>query len=684
MAESHGGQLEPWGRRWSPPETTGGPDTGTFRSCTVRTGKAGPRPLAVRKCGMTSGTDEPRRDSLRAKIRYSFDSGLSRGPLVVIGWLGLLTLAVIVVTAMLVTFAGLVGVNGDRQRLGVGESLWQSMLRVVDAGTFAGDTHWPTRIVGLAITVAGIFLAGSLIGLIANLVDQKVEQLRKGRSDVLEERHTLILGWSPRVPVMVSELVLANESERRAVVVVLADADKTEMEDTLRDQIGDFKTTKLVCRSGNPNLPADLEIVNVAGARSIVVVGESDASVVKTLLAVRSIDPNFENAHVVAEVQSTEAEQSVRALFGERVLTVNSDLVVAELTAQACRQRGLAAVFRELLSFDGAEVYFASFPELAGHTYADAQMAFEHSAVIGRLSADGRVELNPPSTSILNATDELIAVTEDDSTFLMTGLRPADSAAHVPPGTAEDLPAAPVRLLLVGWSELGPRVVAELDEFVRPGTTIEIVADPELIDVEAIAGSLNPHNASVEVHADGRGPEGLALLALERRFEEVIVLGYRHHLTIEEADARTLLTLMAFDQVVERNKLDDIRVVAELLDQRHTPLALATGVDDFVVSDELTSLLIAQLSERHELAQVFGDLFQPQGCILELRPARLYDLTTEATFEDVVRAASRHDHSALGFQRAAGGDVTLNPTKSGPVGLSPDDLVLVVRQSGIV
>lgn len=599
----------------------------------------------------------------------------------VIGWLGLLTAAVIAVAAVIVRVLGLAGINGEDDRLGLGESLWQALLRVVDPGTFAGDTHWFTRLLSLVITLLGIFLAGSLIGLIANLVDQKVENLRKGRSDVLEDRHTLVLGWSPRVPVIVKELVLANESERRAAVVVLAETDKTAMEDTLRDLVGDFRTTRLVCRSGNPNLPSDLELVNVAGARSIVIVGESDASVVKTLLAVRSIDPGFAGAHVVVEVQSEDAENSVRELFGDRVLTVNSDLLVAELTAQACRQRGLAAVFRELLTFDGAEVYFAPFPELAGRTYAEAQLAFESCAVIGRLRPDGSVDLNPPAGTVLAVDDELIGVAQDDSTFLLTGVPLETVAPHPVRPPDAPLPVAPTRILVTGWSELGPRVVEELDQFVAPGTTIEVVADPRRVELDGVRAALSPRNANLEVHASDDGPEALARRALDRHYDEVIVLGYRSDGSDEEADARTLLTLMAFDKVVADNGLADIRVVAELLDQRHTPLALATGVDDFVVSDELTSFLIAQLSERHELGQVFDDLFSPEGSIVELRPVSAYTDAVLGSFDEAVRVASGHDHSAIGYQRRAERAAVLNPTKSDPVRLEADDLLLVVRPS---
>src|SRR4051794_34610420 len=163
-----------------------------------------------------------------ARWRYKFDNALSRGPIVVIAYLGALTLLVVVAVAVVatlfkMTFGGALNENFT-------EDLWQSMLRVLDSGTFAADGPWPTRMVALLVTLAGIFLAGSLIGLIANAVDQRVEELRKGRSAVIESGHSLILGWSPQVPRVIAELVIANESESDASIVVLCKADKTMVE----------------------------------------------------------------------------------------------------------------------------------------------------------------------------------------------------------------------------------------------------------------------------------------------------------------------------------------------------------------------------------------------------------------------------------------------------------------------
>ena len=156
------------------------------------------------------------------------------------------------------------------------------------------------------------------------------------------------------------------------------------------------------------------------------------------------------------------------------------------------------------------------------------------------------------------------------------------------------------------------------------------------------------------------------------------MLGYRDALDDDEADARTLLTLLAFRQVRQQEDVGPVRMVAELLDQRNAPLAEATGADDFIVSDELTSLMLAQLSERQELSQVFADLFDRAGCSIELREAPRYGAHLATRFADVVATASSLGDSAIGFRVAASGEVVVNPSKSTPLSLGRDDEILVV------
>jgi len=627
--------------------------------------------------GPSSPSPAPPDEGRVARLRYRFDLALSRGPSVVIGWLGLLTVGVIAITAVVVVVLGLGKASNGGNRLGYAEALWQSMLRVVDAGTFAGDTGWNTRLVGLMITLAGIFIAGSLIGLIANAVDQRIDELRKGRSRVIEHDHTLILGWSSSVPGIVSELVIANESRKKAAIVILSSTDKTEMEDLLRDAVPDTRNTRVVCRSGEPWLPRNLEMVNVAAARSIVVVSEgSDADTVKVLLALRA-DGEPPAAHVVAEVSTAETGATLQALMGSNLVTVSSDDIVAELAAQACRQRGLSAVFRELLDFDGDELYFAAFPALVGASYGESLLAFESSSLIGVLRAAGEVELNPAADSLIGEGDQLIGIAADDSLFTLAPARVAATLLEVRPASVA---TGTRRIVIAGWSPLGFRVVAELDEFLTAATTIEILVDPSRVSPDRLRPQITTRNVAVEIGEISGGPELVARHAARRSFHEVIVLGDRSDRDVNAADARTLLMLVAFRHVRQYEDVGPVRMVAELLDPRNAPLASATGADDFIVSNELTSLMLAQLSERRELQLVFADLFDRAGCSIELREAVQYGAQHAATFADVVATASTLGQSAIGYRRASTGEVVLNPPKSALLVLSEDDEVLVIAQ----
>lgn len=611
--------------------------------------------------------------SLWARARYRFDNGLSRGAWVVIGYLGLVTLAIVLLGAVIAVIIRLSGFNGGATRPGVLEAFWQMLVRVVDGGTFAGDATWPTRLVALMVTLAGIFIAGSLIGLISSAVDQQVDALRRGRSAVLERGHTLILGWSPRVPTIVGELVIANASEKRAAIVVLADLDKTHMEETLRSAVGDLRTTRLVGRRGDPSRTSDLELVGASHARSILIMSgeEGDAGAIKTSLAVLGL--RLDGVPVIVEMASAAQADTLEAVTDGAILTVNSDRVLAEVTAQACHERGLAEVFRELLDFDGDELYLQEFMELAGCTYARAQQAFEKSAVMG-LATESGILLNPSPDRIVMPGDRVVALAEDDSKFLCTGIRPVPAVV-----TADEPdPELPQRILMVGWSSLAPRVISELDDFLAPGSTLTILVDPTLAEPAAAWTDLGLINSTVEVRALSGGPELLGDLLGEETYDQGILLGYREGISRGDADARTLLTLMALRRRWPKGHPPEVRLVAEVLDQRNVHIAQMAGVDDFIVSDQLASLMLAQLAERAELREVFDELFDARGASIVLRPAGRFAPTGSATFGEVVAAGNHFGESVLGYRKAAEARVVLNPAKSARVALGPGDEVVVV------
>ncbi|MDQ4070355.1 MAG: hypothetical protein M3203_12935 [Actinomycetota bacterium] len=519
----------------------------------------------------------------------------------------------------------------------------------------------------------GVFLGGILIGLIATGFEKRVSDLSKGRSVVLERDHTVILGWSPRLPVVVQELVIANESRHRPAIVVLAPRSVADAEAEVRDRVGNTKNTRVLCRSGDPAEPADLGLANVGGARSVIVLADEagDAAVVKAILAIKSTDPAFCGATVVAEFANVEHAATIRTLTEGAVSTVNSDDVIALVTAQACHQSGLSVVFRELLDFGGHECYFVEVPELVGHTYREALLAFRSSSVIGLLTADHMLALNPPPTTVFKEGDQVIAVAEDDDAITFTGF--VDVSAPEP-AWPEATASHPLRVLIVGWSNFGPKVVEELQEFLAPGSEIEVCVDATLVSADDVHGPC----PDLPVSFITGGPEALMALAQGKTFDQVIVLGYRAGLTTTEADARTLLTLLTLRKIWPAGATPSVQIIAQLLDQANVRLATITGVDDFIVSDALASLMLAQLSERAELQGVFDALFDPSDAGVELRPAGHFVPDAPVTYAHAVAVGAARSVSVLGWRVRSTGEVVINPSKDRQVHLGPDDQVLVI------
>jgi voltage-gated potassium channel Kch len=623
------------------------------------------------------------------RLRYWFDNTMSRGTPALIGWLAAVTAVMVLLFSVITLLINPTDAEGARRGL-VG-TLWTSFMHSLDPGTLAGDTGAvPFLAVMLLVTFGGIFIVSALIGVLTAGLDARLEELRKGRSLVLETDHTLILGWSDQVFTIVSELSLANANRRRPRVVLLAEQDKLEMEEALRKKVPDTGTTRVVCRSGSPMDLDDLAIVSPNQARSIVVLGgdgdDPDAEVIKTLLAItNSPGRKHDPYHIVAEIRDPRNTEVARLAGNGEALIVDTGDIAARLIVQTCRQSGLSVVYTELLDYGGDELYIMEEPRLVGARYADALLAYRGSALIGLQLADGRIVLNPPMETRLKPGDKVIAISEDDDTVVLSDTRPdvVGQAISVRPAR----PAAPEHTLILGWNDRAPAILRELDGYVAPGSVAHVVADHLDLDAEVLRHSVGLRNLEVGAKQDD---------VTDRRTLDALSIGSYHHVVVlsgggdadkERADARTLVTLLHLRDMQAKAGVK-YSIVSEMHDDRNRRLAEVTKADDFIVSDKLISLLLTQVSENAHLHEVFGDLFDPEGSEIYLKPIEDYVRTDQPlAFWTPVAAAQVRGESAIGYrlakhaadpERAYG--VVINPDKAEPVRFAPGDKLIVLAE----
>jgi voltage-gated potassium channel Kch len=626
----------------------------------------------------------------RERLRYAFDSTLSRGTPALIAWLAVVSAALIVVIALPV-WAARWAPPADGHPVGFVEVVWMSLMRTLDSGTMGGDTgSWPFLLSMLAVTLGGIFVISTLIGVLTSGIEGRLDELRKGRSKVVESDHTVILGWSPGVFAILGELVLANESRRRASIVILADHDKVEMEDAIRERIADRKTTRIVCRTGSPIDPADLEMVGVPTSRSVIVLApegeESDSQVIKAILAITN-GPNrrAEPYHVVAEMHDPRNAAVARMVGKDEVELVLLGDVISRITVQTCRQSGLSIVVTELLDFGGDEIYFSPQPELTGKTFGEALFAYDDCSVIGLRPHRGGVRLNPPMDTVLGDGDQLIVIAEDDSAIRLPQRREPPAVEEAAIRTASPQPPRPERTLIMGWNSRVPTIVRELDAYVAPGSTVTIVAE-----AEEGAGELDPASLShLEiVSREGDTTDRATIEGLNVGSFDHVILLCSESLPTQQADARVLVTLLHLRDLADKSG-EDYSIVSEMMDLRNRALAEVTRPDDFIVSERLVSLMLSQISENKELAAVFDDLFDPEGSEIYLKPAEAYVATGQpVSFHTVVEAARRRGEVAIGYRLLAAADdparaygVVVNPDKGDRVTFAAADKVIVLAES---
>jgi voltage-gated potassium channel Kch len=472
----------------------------------------------------------------------------------------------------------------------------------------------------------------------------------------------------------------------------LAEKDKVEMEEEIGERIEQRGKTRIICRSGNPIDPNDLEIASPHTAKSIIVLPpesrDPDTEIIKTVLAITN-NPNRreEKYHIVTEVRFARNLPVLR-MVGEddHVQAVLTRDLIARVVAQTSRQSGLSVVYTELMNFGGDEIYFQNLPALTGKTYGESLLMFEDSCVMGLHKKDGTILVSPPMDTPIENGDDIFALSADDDTVRLSNreLIPIDETLIRSSG--KPLKPDPEKCLILGWNRSGPIIVREMDNYVPKGSLMTIAADIYGIEKQLKRKSIKLKNQKLNVF-EGETTDRALLNSLRvKEYDHIIVLA-NSTLDPQEADAKTLVTLLHLRDMAEADATP-FSIVSEMLDLRNRELAEATQVDDFIVSEHLVSLMIAQISEDPDLYNIFMDLFDPEGTEIYLKPIGDYVATGQPViFYTVVEAARRRGETAIGYRIVSEANVSqsdygvhTNPKKSKAVTFNPDDKVIVIAE----
>uniref|UniRef100_A0A061QVV7 Ion channel pollux n=1 Tax=Tetraselmis sp. GSL018 TaxID=582737 RepID=A0A061QVV7_9CHLO len=628
------------------------------------------------------------------------------------------TLALLYLTVAMIVAGGL-GIFA-LSSTSLDDAIWEAIVGVGLDWTFPSDANPEdhdtslrvvvVRLMGLVISVGGMLVTALMLGIVSDAISDKVDQMKKGKSDVLETDHTLILGWSDKMFALLGELANANESIGGGAIVILSERDKEVMEEDINSQGIDLRGSRVVCRSGNPLLASDLNKVSVRSARSIVILAHqltddtsadmADACSLRIVMSLMSIQTNFPGSlrgHIVAEVCDIDNEPLLKMVAGShRLETVVAHDVIGRLMIQSRRQPGLASVWEDLLGFEGNEFYLQSWPELTGRTFGRVLLSFPEAVPIGVLHVKGDIVLNPSDEYPLAEGDQVIVLAEDDDTYLPTAEpHRVGPQPRLPP--YEEMPIKE-RILFLGWRRDMDDMIGTLDEFVVSGSELWLYSNVPLADRREILrkGGLCPEKLrNLKLIYDeevllGEATDRNSLARVRpERFSTVLILAEEDSRSgrIADADSHALATLLLvrdlqwqnsqagsgppevdaaqrpwYDRLKHRGPMHDCMVISEILDSRTRHLISELNVGEYVMSNEIVSMALAMVSESAAVNRILKELFTEIGNELYVHSAKRYIYPREkVSFFDIVARARQRNEIVVGYKLRSSQRPILNP-----------------------
>ncbi|KAJ8564075.1 hypothetical protein ON010_g7269 [Phytophthora cinnamomi] len=614
------------------------------------------------------------------------------------------------------------------------ETVWEAWTYLADPGSHTGltidvssDDKRPTepkltnvcavynilqsvRVIGVLVTLVGILYFSVIMGFVVDGIRDKMDMLKKGKSNVAEEKHTLLLGWSDKSISLIRQICLANASENGGVIVVLAEIDKEELEAELESQMQkeELRGTRVIFRTGTPLLSVDLLKVSAHRARSIIIMANSaggadrsDAAILRIVLSLKTLPEvrylTFLSGHIVAELRDIDNDPLLRLVGGNDVEILVSHDVIGRLVLMSARSPGLARVYSALLGFEGNEFYFKEWPECVGVEFKGLSERFPNAIPLGLKRKNGEVFICPSGNMIVEEGDQILVLAEDDDTYK------ACPPVSVELGKVPVPPPKPLtseRILMCGWRRDIRDMIQLLDAVVRPGTELHMICEEP---VQLRNKSLLDSGLDISTLKHLSLVHHIGNTAIRRQLEKLpwstftsimILSDQSRELDIMHSDSHSLASLLLIRDLQARSLKethghlpdavpDYCKCISEILDPR-TQRTISTSatilkLSEFIQSNELVSCILAMISESRDVRVILDELLGPQGAYFEVEPSTRYCETLEkVSFWQLAKRAMARGDILCGFQVRGEESTTLNPEgKDQPRIWSNVDMVVI-------
>eukprot|EP00746_Dinoflagellata_sp_MGD_P065180 gnl/MRDRNA2_/MRDRNA2_27165_c0_seq1.p1 gnl/MRDRNA2_/MRDRNA2_27165_c0~~gnl/MRDRNA2_/MRDRNA2_27165_c0_seq1.p1 ORF type:complete len:928 (-),score=140.43 gnl/MRDRNA2_/MRDRNA2_27165_c0_seq1:27-2810(-) len=452
------------------------------------------------------------------------------------------------------------------------EATWDAWKWVIapDAG---GAQRTPYgRFVGVLTCLGGLTVFALLISVISTEFAQWLTNIREGIGPVIEGGHILVLGWSENGNLLMQELSKSTEMKYgeapTGVVVILA-----HNREHVLNQLGHvlpLKGLHITVRQGSPYRQKHLENVSAATARAIIVLGlqysDQEIGDLRTCAVLRALKKKNwpHSGHVVALCMQSQSLSTMYTAAGPKTSILEPYTIGGQMVRKCIMTPAWPLFLHEVFGHGSQALAIAPWNG-SRKPFGEIQNDFLEAIPIGVTASDGKPILCPSYHHKLNPGEGVLLVQASFDQAIGEGNHPdhAVRKLHPPVKVGEKL-----RLVIVGWNDIGPHVIKEMDSHLKG--EISIISRSERVKRECQISDFG-HSPKMKVtHYECNKLLKAHLEKANVASADVLIFLAEESCTTMEPrliDEQTTGAVLAAMQVISTSQVAPPRVFVEVLDR---------------------------------------------------------------------------------------------------------------------